>query len=125
MAHVDMDPDWVKLAEIRSDRAIRHVTEEIADDMRHGVPVDTGALHDSIHTSYPQVGKGRAHAGGIRADYWADVEYGTGPHVIRVRNKKVLHNAETGQFFGQVVNHPGTPAQPFMRPALYRHRDLA
>lgn len=128
MAHVDMDPDWVRVAQTRSDQAIHHVAENIADDMRHAVSVDTGALHDSIHTTYPRAGVGRVHAGGVRdgrlIDYWQDVEYGTDPHVIRVRTAKVLHNAETGEFFGKEVHHPGTPAQPFMRPALYRRREL-
>jgi hypothetical protein len=129
MAHVDMDSDWVRLATLATQKPLHGIVEDIADDMRHAVPVDTGDLHDTIHTSYPGTGKGRVHAGGESdgrlVDYWADVEYGTDPHVIRVRDKKVLYNAETGQFFGRVVNHPGTPAQPFMRPALYRHRDLA
>lgn len=129
MAHVDMDSGWVKAATIATDKPLRHVVEDIADDMRHAVPVDTGDLHDTIHTSFPETGKGRAHAGGELhgrlIDYWADVEYGTHPHMIRSRGPWPLRNRETGEVFGRVVNHPGTPAQPYMRPALYRHRDLA
>ena len=33
---------------------------------------------------------------------------GTAPHTISVKNKRVLANAATGQFFGTTVRHPGT-----------------
>jgi hypothetical protein len=116
-----MDPGWVKQAEIATSRPLHDVVEEIAEDMRHMVPVDKGALHDSIEPDYPDVTTGRVF---VSTDHWHETEYGSPPHVIRARNKKVLHNAETGEFFGPVVHHPGTPEQPFMRPALYRQRDL-
>jgi HK97 gp10 family phage protein len=46
------------------------------------------------------------------------VEGGTSPHTIIPRNKKALANKRTGQFFGKIVHHPGTRANPFMRRAL-------
>jgi hypothetical protein len=49
-----------------------------------------------------------------KAVYAPYVEFGTGPHVIRAKNARVLANAETGQVFGPVVHHPGTRANPFM-----------
>lgn len=49
-----------------------------------------------------------------RASYAPYVEFGTGPHVIKAVNKKVLANANTGQIFGTIVHHPGTKANPFM-----------
>lgn len=49
-----------------------------------------------------------------RASYAPYVEFGTGPHIIRAVNKKVLANTQTGQVFGPVVHHPGTKANPFM-----------
>lgn len=39
---------------------------------------------------------------------------GTRPHDIEVKNKKVLANKRTGQFFGKKVHHPGTKANPFL-----------
>jgi HK97 gp10 family phage protein len=45
----------------------------------------------------------------------APVEFGTRPHVITVKNARVLSDGKT--VFGTRVNHPGTQAQPFMRPA--------
>ena len=45
------------------------------------------------------------------------IEFGTAPHVISIKNKKVLADGK-GKFFGKKVNHPGTQAKPFLRPAL-------
>lgn len=53
-----------------------------------------------------------------KAPYSSYVEYGTGPHVITVKNKSVLANKRTGQFFGRTVHHPGTRLNPFMERAL-------
>jgi phage gpG-like protein len=53
---------------------------------------------------------------GTNVEYASDIEFGTGPHKITVKNAKVLTDGKT--FFGKSVNHPGTPAQPFLRPAL-------
>src|SRR5580692_3220368 len=49
-----------------------------------------------------------------RASYAPFVEFGTGPHVIKAVNKRVLANVQTGQVFGPIVHHPGTKANPFM-----------
>lgn len=49
-----------------------------------------------------------------RASYAPYVEFGTVPHEIKAVNKRVLANAATGQFFGPIVHHPGTKANPFM-----------
>ena len=45
-------------------------------------------------------------------------EFGTGPHTIRTKRKGVLADKETGAVFGTEVQHPGTPAEPFLRPAV-------
>lgn len=52
------------------------------------------------------------------ADYALYVELGTVPHVIRSHGNYPLRNQKTGQVFGREVQHPGTEAQPFLRPAL-------
>lgn len=52
------------------------------------------------------------------------IEFGTAPHKIatgkkskrKKRNKKVL--SDGSKFFGNEINHPGTKAEPFFRPAL-------
>lgn len=56
----------------------------------------------------------------VNADYAAHVEFGTKAHKIVAKNKSVLANRRTGQFFGKVVNHPGTHANPFLRRAFER-----
>ncbi|MER7814544.1 hypothetical protein [Streptomyces sp. NPDC096153] len=50
------------------------------------------------------------------------VENGTPPHVIRPRNAKALFWPGAEHPYGQ-VNHPGTKAQPFLRPALWIKRE--
>lgn len=65
-------------------------------------------------------------AGGWYVDVICDadealyVELGTAPHTIRSTGPWPLRNARTGQVFGPEVHHPGTEAQPFLRPALDR-----
>jgi hypothetical protein len=49
-----------------------------------------------------------------KASYAPYVEFGTRPHIIRPVNALALANRETGQFFGTLVHHPGTKANPFM-----------
>jgi len=53
---------------------------------------------------------------GTPVDYAPDVEFGTAPHTIRIKDAKVLSNGEV--FFGEEVHHPGTNANPFLRVAL-------
>lgn len=52
------------------------------------------------------------------APYALFVEIGTRPHIIRSKGPYPLRNRQTGQVFGRQVNHPGTPASPYLRPAL-------
>ena len=52
------------------------------------------------------------------APYGLFVEVGTAPHIIMSHGDYPLRNRRTGQVFGPIVNHPGTAAQPHLRPAL-------
>jgi len=58
-----------------------------------------------------------------QAPYSTYVEEGTRPHKIRVKNKKVLANRRTKQFFGEEVNHPGTKPNPFMQRAVDKTKE--
>lgn len=69
-----------------------------------------GNLRQSIRSQMIGTAKGMVEVG---AEYGAYVEFGTRPHIIRVKNKKVLANRRTNQIFGRVVHHPGTKANPF------------
>lgn len=46
------------------------------------------------------------------------VEVGTRPHIIEARDKQALHWA-SAEHPVKKVHHPGTQAQPHLRPALY------
>lgn len=50
--------------------------------------------------------------------YAVAVHEGTRPHVIRPVVKRALANIRTGQFFGKIVHHPGTRANPFLQRAV-------
>ena len=104
------------------DAAITDYLERLASaieaDAKAACPVKTGKLAGSIeHEVVGQVARI-----GSNVSYAAVVEMGSGPHIIRATTAKVLANRETGQVFGPVVHHPGTPAQPYLRPALLRQR---
>lgn len=84
-------------------------------------PVDLGNLRRSM-------GK-RSLLGGLAAEifntaeYAAHVEFGTRPHEIRPRTRRVLSWVRYGQrFFARRVRHPGTRPQPFLFPSWEDHR---
>lgn len=49
--------------------------------------------------------------------YGLDVELGTRPHIIESHGSWPLRD-QHGKVFGRTVQHPGTTAQPFLRPAV-------
>jgi hypothetical protein len=112
-------PAWFK---VHQGANVKRVTEAVADDARAGCPYDSGELFESIKERYPGDLIGVVEVG---TDHWQETEYGSPPHIIRAHGDYSLHNPETGEYFGPVVHHPGTPEQPFMRPALYQRRSLA
>lgn len=119
--HIRVNHEWEAWFQAHQGRNVRKVTEEVADDARAGCPIDSGDLVESIGTRYPGKLRGIVVVG---TDHWRATEYGSAPHIIRSHGDWSLHNAETGEYFGPVVHHPGTPEQPFMRPALYQKRRL-
>jgi hypothetical protein len=99
-------------------RYLERLAVAIETDAKAGCPVDTGALATSIESEV----NGQTIRVGSNLGYAASVEMGAAPHIIRVKNARVLANRETGQVFGPVVHHPGNKAQPFLRPSLFRQR---
>jgi hypothetical protein len=105
---------------------LRRAGEQVQQEAKRLCPVSPagsgdnppGHLRSSIALS---MGK---DAGGLHADIGTDVEYalyvetGTRPHVIESHGDYPLRSKSTGQVFGRRVNHPGTTAQPYLRPAL-------
>lgn len=98
------------------DRAVENVAEDVAADARRYCPIDTGELVASIHA--------RGNTVWVGTDHWAPTEYGSRPHLIVSHGSWPLRDRATGQVFGRVVHHPGTPAQPFMRPAVFQTRAI-
>lgn len=98
----------------------KKITREVFREIQRRAPVDTGELLDSIDMTYVNM----VGTITVTAEHWPAVEYGTRPHVIRSHGDYSLRNRETGQRFGKVVHHPGTPAQPYIRPAVYKRRSL-
>lgn len=96
------------------------IAEDVATSARRRVPVDTETLKDTIRVKH-EADESLVIVG---TEYWASVEYGSKPHKIRSTGPWPLRNKEFGEVYGQEVNHPGTPEQAFMRPALYQKRTL-
>lgn len=99
---------------------VGNVLDDVKADAQQEAAYDTGELHDSIEKNFIE----GAHEGSVTvtAGHWYFVEYGTGPHEITIRTKKVLADGTT--VFGKRAFHPGTRAQPFLRPALFKSRTL-
>jgi hypothetical protein len=74
----------------------------------------SGYLRNSVHAR--RVAPGEILIGSA-VSYAAYVNEGTRPHVIRSHGPWPLRNRATGQVFGPVVNHPGTPAFHFIENA--------
>lgn len=118
--HVEVEPEGYAYFDHLAKDALDNVTQDIVQDARRRCPVDTGEL---VATIWAEAIDELAfvHVG---TDHWEATEYGSRAHVIRSTGPWPLRNHETGQVFGREVHHPGTPEQPFMRPALYRKRQV-
>jgi hypothetical protein len=96
----------------RREAAINHA----ADTARRLCPVDTGALISTIEGEADRSSMDcRLSAGDAVTDYAAVVELGGRPHQITSHGAYPLRDGE-GRVFGRTVQHPGTPAQPYLRP---------
>lgn len=104
--------------------ALRAGAKVQLDAARRGVPVQSGALRDSLKISTRSkrgVVTATVRAGaknkktGADAFYAHFVEFGTARHFIKPKAAASLFFAG---LFGDVVDHPGAKKRPFMRPAL-------
>jgi hypothetical protein len=103
------EPGWDDEIDLLGVRILGDVANDIADDARAVCPVDTGALLQSIGSSMAVAGDAAYVEAG--ADYASAVEEG----------HRVAYRGADGfvHYTGGVV-----PAQPFLRPSLYRERQL-
>jgi hypothetical protein len=112
-------PGWQARLAQESHPARRRAMQVAEETAVRVCPVDTGDLQSTIvGEAPPDRMVGRLSAGSVTVDYAAVVEVGGRPHIIRSHGPWPLRNRETGQVFGQVVHHPGTPAQPYLRPGV-------
>lgn len=110
-AYIPAPTAQVHIDEINNDIR-KWLAAEIASDATRYAPVDTGYLHTHIK---PNADNTRVIASGAgmppNADAPAFVEYGTRSHEI-----------QNAFGWGITAHHPGTPAQPYLRPAAYTRR---
>ena len=110
-----------KLAEDRPDvldMALDDTADAMSLEAQRLVPVDTGRLRGSINVKREYLSK----VIGTNVEYATNVEFGTGPHEIVAKNKKVLANKKKGIIFGKKVKHPGSKPRPYMRPAFEKNK---
>jgi len=98
-------------------RAVERTRIDVQNEARRRAPVDTGRLRSSIVSRAEGSGRSVGYVIGTNVSYAAAVEYGTAPHVIVPRNRKALYWPGAAHPVAK-VNHPGTRAQPFLRPAI-------
>lgn len=125
---------------------VEELANSVAEEAIERAPEDTGMLKQSI-TSQENMGGTIQNREGLpvavprieperikdgwemevrsEADYSSDVEYGTGPHTIEPRTDRPrpraalkFEGAGGKSVYRGRVEHPGTQAQPFMRPAM-------
>lgn len=104
---------------------LRRVALAIVQDAKRFAPVDTGALRAGIEAEKPRGNSVRIYTRrpvpGDDPNVPIFVEYGTAAHVIEAPEGEALDWPGAAHPVRR-VNHPGTPAQPYMRPALFRKR---
>jgi HK97 gp10 family phage protein len=98
-------------------RAVDRTRIDVQNEARRRAPVNTGRLRSSIVSRAEGSGRSVGYVIGTNVSYAAAVEYGTSPHVIKPVNKRALYWPGAAHPVAQ-VNHPGTAAQPFLRPAI-------
>lgn len=81
-----------------------------------------GHLRDSIAARTGRDGQGVYGEYGTDVGYALPVELGSRPHIIRSHGDYPLRD-QHGTVFGRQVQHPGTRAQPYLRPAIEAVRD--
>jgi HK97 gp10 family phage protein len=103
-------------ADATTQRTLIEAANFLVVEMQVRVPVDSGKLRDSIGVRI----EGTTIRVGPDVPYATYVEFGTRPHEIKPKKPGgVLAFKVNGQqVYARVVNHPGTPAQPFVRPAF-------
>lgn len=122
MARVSLNLDQAALHRVGMERArmlVNKVTRQTLNRSAVLCPVDTGRLRASGSMRIAE--RGSAVVGEVEytADYAAAVHNGTRPRVIVPRRGRYLRFRVGGRtVYARRVNHPGTPARPYLATAL-------
>ncbi len=101
------------------DEGVRKTAFDVEGTAKRYAPVESGTLRNSIEARRLNIGRWVV---GSPVDYSDDVEYGTAPHVITPNGDDPLTFQVDGEWVSTYhVDHPGTPAQPYLRPSLKQH----
>lgn len=98
-------------------QAVDRTRVDVQNEARRRAPVDTGRLRSSVVSRAEGSGRSFGYVVGTNVNYAAAVEFRTAPHVIKPKYKRALYWPGARHPVAQ-VNHPGTRAQPFLRPAI-------
>lgn len=102
-------------AEVTTQGVLVNAANYIKAEMEQRVPVRTGKLRQSIAIKV----ENEKVTIGPNTEYDEFVEFGTRPHKITAKNKKALSFTVGGtKVVVKSVNHPGTRAKPYVRPAF-------
>lgn len=91
---------------------------KIESESKRQAPAVSGKLRQMITTSLSFL-RGVISANALYSIY---VHEGTRPHIITIKNKKVLADRRKGIIFGKSVKHPGTKANRFMVRAVEKSK---
>lgn len=107
-------PDFSLVLQNATNQTLQEAGFKVEEEAKKTAPHDSGYYRDNIEFD----GKNKVIA---NAEYSADLEYGTKPHVIEPKTAKALHFKTDGQdVFTKRVNHPGTKPLAIMRNAALK-----
>jgi HK97 gp10 family phage protein len=121
----DLDEFADRMQEFRAripeavDTALRRTARQVRQDTSDNAPKDTNRLAESYHME--KLGEGK-YSVGTDVEYAKPVEFGSEPHIIAPDTAEALKFTVDGEtVYTSKVNHPGTRAQPYLRPAVREH----
>lgn len=104
------------------DRGVSRTAHSVERTSKQLAPSDDGELRADLQATKLEMALWSV---GSTKKYAPPTEYGSDPHPITPNGPYPLrfYWERKGRWVSTYeVNHPGTPAQPFLRPALNRHR---
>ena len=117
---------YIKEFPIKSEIAIKKVIKEKTTNTKRAYVTNiqqnkqTGDLEASVYKKIKRKGQ----TGEVGSDSFVSrlIEYGSKPHKIKIKNKKVLSDGV--DFFGKEVKHPGYKGNPGLTRAFFKHIGL-